>query len=57
MNSFDFIELDILKKLVDDALQKIEKDDMKVPEQYEFDLRILNHKLEVLKRSCCNGKK
>lgn len=49
MSSFDFVELDILQRLVYGELQKIEKDDMKVSKQYEFDLRQLYHKLEVIK--------
>lgn len=51
MNNLDFIELDILQTLVKTELDQIELNNKKVKEQYEFELRMIIHKLEVLKRS------
>lgn len=50
MDGLDWMELEILKRLVDNELHKIEEGEIKLSKQYEFDLRMLEHKLEVMKR-------
>ena len=51
MDSLDWLELEILKPLIENELHKIEKREIKPSKQYEFDLRMLNHKLEVMIRN------
>lgn len=49
MNKLDIIDIDILGKLVRKEIDNQEKDKYLMdPKQYEFDLRQLNHKLEVM---------
>lgn len=50
MNNLDYIELYILIKLVNDRINKIQDSQELQDPQYEFDLRMLNHKLEVLRQ-------
>ena len=50
MNKLDRIDIDILRQLVREEINKLEKDDELINlKQYEFDLRQLLHKLEVMK--------
>lgn len=50
MNKLDIIDIDILGKLVRKELEELEKSKREtVNKQCEFDLRQLNHKLEVMR--------
>lgn len=50
MDNLDVVELRILQSLVDKELNEIEKGEVKKHKQYEFDLMLLNHKIEALIR-------
>ena len=50
MDNLDVVELRILQSLVDKELTEIERGEVKKHKQYEFDLMLLNHKIEVLIR-------
>lgn len=50
MHKLDVIDLDILSMLVDNELMRIDNEEIKTDKQCEFELRVLKHKIEVLRR-------